>query len=342
MAKQKKTAIKTKSRPPKKKTNLHKQPNRKQAEKPKKRYKVRNWAEYNEALKNRGRLDVWVDKGIWEQWFARPSGKRGGQETYSDLAIETTLRIGHVFHQKLRQTEGIVNSLFSLMNLDLTVPDFSTLSRRGETITVTLPKDEKEGIVMLMDSTGFKIFGEGEWKVRQHGWSKRRTWRKFHFGVDADGEFRAVELTENNVGDNETVPGLLNQESASIDTAIMDGYYDKQDVYDACTNRNIKRIIIPPRVDAKIKKHGNTSGPPHPRDEHLRVIRKTSLNAWKETTGYHLRSMAENAVYRFKTILGNQLNARRLANQKTEAIIKTSILNRMMKLGMPDSYLVGG
>lgn len=336
MAKQKRKQTKTP------KAKLNKQSGKKPAAKPKKQYKVRNWKEYNEALKARGRLDVWVEKGIMEQWYAKPSGTRGAQEKYSNLAIETTLRIGHVFRQKLRQTEGLVKSLFSFMKLSLDIPNFTTLSRRGETVEVRLPKDEKEGLVMLIDSTGFKVFGEGEWMVKKHGWSKHRTWRKFHFAVDPDGEFRAVELTENSVGDSETVQDLFNQESASIDTLITDGAYDTKNVYDVCKERNVPHIVIPPREGAKIWNHGNTSGPPHPRDQNLRMIRKTSIKSWKEETGYHLRSLAENAVYRFKTILGNQLNARKLANQKTESLIKASILNRMMKLGMPDSYLVPG
>lgn len=338
MAKQKKISTKTKRQHPQTKTNLHKKPPTKK----KKSYKVRNWHEYNEALKNRGRIDIWVEKGMLEQWYAKQSGKRGAQEKYSDLAIRITRQIGIVYHQKLRQNEGLVNSLFAMMKLELDVPDFSTLSRRGTAIDVALPKDEKEKLTILMDSTGLKVYGEGEWKVKKHGWSKHRTWMKYHFGIDSDGEFRMFELTDNSVGDNETVQTLFDQEPATIETFGGDGFYDKRNVYEACRERNIKNIVIPPMKNAKIWNHGNSRGSPHPRDANLRMVRKTSRKQWKEETGYHLRSLAETAVFRFKTIFGGALSARKLANQKMEVAIKTSILNIMKNLGMPDSYPVGG
>ena len=334
MVKQKGKAAKTKRRN-QTKQHIPKKKNKKQ-------YKVRNWAEYNEALKNRGRIDIWVEKGILDQWYAKSSGKRGAQEVYSDSAIKITRQIGIVYHQRLRQNEGLVNSLFAMMKLKLDVPDFTTLSRRGETISLSLPKDEKEKLTILMDSTGLKVYGEGEWKVKKHGWGKHRTWMKYHFGIDKDGEFRMIELTDNSVGDNEVVKSLFDQEPVQIETFGGDGFYDKRNVYDACRERRIKNIVVPPMKNARIWNHGNIRGTPHPRDANLRMIRKTSRKSWKETTHYHLRSLAETAVFRFKTIFGGHLSARKLANQKTEVAIKTSILNQMMKLGMPDSYPVGG
>ena len=151
-----------------------------------------------------------------------------------------------------------------------------------------------------------------------------------------------IELTDNSVGDNETVQTLFDQESAEIETFGADGFYDKRNVYDACKKRNIKNIVVPPMKNAKIWNHGNIRGTPHPRDVNLRMIRATSRKSWKESTGYHLRSLAETAVFRFKTIFGGMLSARKLANQKSEVMIKTSILNAMKNLGMPDSYLVPG
>ena len=225
-------------------------------------YRIRNWPEYNEALKRRGSLTVWVEDAALKAWAAKPTGKRGAQPLYSDLAITSTLMIGKVYGQKLRQTEGLVTSLFARMDMDLNVPDCSTLSRRGATVITHLPKNEKEGITLLLDSTGLKVFGEGEWKVRQHGYSKRRTWRKFHVGVTPDGEVRAVELTENNVGDNEAVPALLAQEESKMDAVAGDGAYDTRGVYDLCRTRKVARILIPPQKNARIWQHGNTAAAP--------------------------------------------------------------------------------
>jgi Transposase DDE domain len=305
------------------------------------KYKVRNWSEYNEVLKQRGALDVWVDKQALEEWYAKPNGKRGAQEVYADFAIILTLQFGAVFGQCLRQAEGFASSLFRLMNINLDVPNFSTLSRRGASVTVTLPKDEKEKVKLVVDSTGLKVYGEGEWKVRKHGWGKHRTWMKLHLAVDPDtGELRAAELTGNDTHDSAVVPELLKQETAKIGVFAGDGAYDTRGTYNECEKRNVEKLLIPPQENAKIWRHGNQSGAPHPRDENLREIRKTTRKKWKENSGYHIRSLSETAMFRWKTIFGGLLNARDFARQKTEILIKSRILNRMTKIGMPESYAV--
>lgn len=310
----------------------------------KKKYKVRNWHDYNEALKQRGSLTVWLDKAALkaEAWYARPSGKKGAQPVYADLAVTITLQFGKVFRQKLRQTEGLARSLFALIGIPLKVPTFSTLSRRGSKVKVALPRNEKELITIIVDSTGLKVFGEGEWKVRKHGYGKHRTWRKFHVAVTPDGEVRAVELTGNETGDNETVPALFAQEESTIEAFAGDGAFDTRDVYDLCRARNVSRILVPPQKNARIWQHGNSSSPPHPRDENLRAIRRTSRSRWKEDVGYHVRSLVETFMFRYKTVFGDRLDARNMPQQTTEILIKSSILNRMLKLGMPDSYAVVG
>jgi hypothetical protein len=307
----------------------------------KKKYKVRNWHEYNEMLVNRGRIDVWVEKGILEQWFAKDpkKRKRGAKKRYSDKSIEITLQFGQVFHQKLRQTEGLVQAVFKLMKLDLSVPDHSTLSRRGESIKIELPKEKRESATIIVDSSGLKVYGEGEWKVRKHGWGKHRTWRKIHLSVTPDGEIREEKLTENNVSDEHVLPELIEQEE-NIDKMAGDGAYDKTSVYAVCQEKGVKTIAVPPQKNAKIWQHGNCHGKPHPRDENLRSIRKSSRSKWKEEIGYHARSIGENVFFRWKTIFGDKLNARKMETQITEARIKAAILNKMRLFGMPDSYAV--
>lgn len=304
----------------------------------KKKYKVRNWKEYNESLVQRGALDVYIEESVLEQWYAEPSGKRGAQLIYSDLAIQLTLQFGKIFRQKLRQTEGLVKSVFKLMDIDLLVPDHSTLGRRAGNITVKLPISHKEKVILIADSSGLKVYGEGEWKVRKHGYSKHRTWRKMHLVITPDGEIRAAELTGNNVSDSEVVPKLLNQEKMIIEKFVGDGAYDKRKVYNECQNRKVKEIIIPPQRNAKIRQHGNSKSPPHARDENLRQIRKISRRRWKENAGYHIRSLSETTMFRFKTIFGDKLNARNFNQQKTEFLISVALLNKMAELGMPDSY----
>jgi Transposase DDE domain len=307
----------------------------------KKNYKVRNWSEYNRSLVNRGRLQVWVDEYTLEHWQAEPTGKPGAQPVYSDLAVEITLQFGQVFSQRLRQTEGLVNSIFELMGVENKVPDYSTLSRRGETISVSLPKDlSKDNIVLVADSSGLKVYGEGEWKVRKHGWSKHRIWRKMHFTITPDGEIRGAELTGNNVSDDAVGQELIEHEDADIDAFAGDGAYDTKKIYDKCAEKQINRVLVPPQENAKIWQHGNCHAPPHKRDENLRCIRKTSRKKWKEKVGYHVRSLSENTMFRYKTIFGDKINARKFRRQRTEFLIKASILNKMMTLGMPDSYVI--
>lgn len=308
----------------------------------KKKYKIRNWSDYNESLKQRGTMEVWINDDVLDKWKALPSGRPGAQLIYSDLAIQTVLQIGKVFHQKLRQAEGLLKNIFRLMRVKLSVPDYSTVSRRGADLNVLLTKKAKkkgEKTIVVIDSTGLKVYGEGEWKVRQHGVAKRRTWRKAHLMV-ANGEIRAAELTENNVADCDAFENLLNQEEGDIDTVAGDGGYDREKVYQACLKRKIKNVLIPPQKNAKIKLHGNLKSEPHPRDKNLRRIRQTTRKRWKEKSGYHVRSLAETMMFRFKTILGDKLNARKLENQVTEFLTSVSIMNRITELGMPDSYAV--
>ncbi len=307
----------------------------------KKKYKVRNWSEYNDSLVERGNIEFWMDPKTLKKWKAKLQGKKGRAQLYTDLAIKITLQFGKVFHQKLRQTEGLLKSIFKTANIELPVPDYSTLSKRGGDLQIALPKSKKDKVILILDSTGLKVYGEGEWKVRQHGVSKRRTWRKMHLAVTPEGEVRAVELTGNGIADCDVAARLLNQEQAEIEKVLGDGGYDRRKVYRACQKRQVGEIVIPPQKNAKIFQHGNSKSlPSHPRDENLRAIRKSTRKKWKIAIGYHVRSLVENTMFRFKTIFGDKLNARNVKNQMTECLLALSILNRMTALGMPDSYVV--
>ena len=306
-------------------------------------YRIGNWAKYNQSLVERGSLTLWVSEDVIRAWKPTPSGPRprGGQPQYTDVAIECLLMLKAVYHQTMRATEGLACSLFEMMKLELPVPDYTTLCRRGQTLTVALPTTAQGPIHAVMDSTGLKIFGEGEWKVRQHGYSKRRTWRKLHLSVDsASDEIQAEVLTEASIDDAEMASVLMDETPASIQQLSADGAYDKDKVYIAAQEHGVGTITIPPRRDAHIWQHGNCGAPPHPRDENLRRIRDVGRRQWKEETGYHQRSLAETTVFRFKTLFGDHLNARKLASQKTEARIKCAALNRMTRLGMPESYRI--
>jgi hypothetical protein len=306
----------------------------------KKQYRIRNWHEYNEALVNRGSLDVWISKEGKEKWYAEPTGAQGAQQIYSDVAISVVLTMQKVFHLPLRAVEGFVGSVFRMTNMRLVVPDYSTLSRRSDGLTVLLTKRKKEKTILIVDGSGAKVFGEGEWKVRQHGYSKHRTWKKIHIAIDEDGEIRAEEMTGNDTHDSEVVGDLFFQEEAKIEAFAGDGAFDTRGVYTACQDRSVSRILIPPRHGAKIWQHGNLRADPHPRDENLRAIRKKGRAQWKIESGYHIRSGVENTFFRWKTIFGERLRSRVEARQRTEVRIVATALNRMLSLGMPDSYAI--
>ena len=307
-------------------------------------YRIRNWSDYNAALVDRGSLDIWVDESVLSAWKnTEKTGKRGSSNTYSDLAIETLLTLKSVYRQKLRQTIGFARSLFKLMSVELDRPHYSTLSRRAHCLNINLSVSEaKEPRHVVVDSTGVKVYGEGEWKARKHGVSKRRTWLKLHLGFDEEsGEILAAVVTPNSTGDSEVLGELLDDIDDDIEQVSADGAYDRGYCYDYIDERGAT-AAIPPRKDAVIWVHGNRKGPKHPRDENLRRIRQVGRSQWKVESNYHRRSLSETGMYRLKTIFTGEVCARKLETQTTELMIECKALNQMTQLGMPDSYLVEG
>jgi transposase len=307
-------------------------------------YRVRNWKEYNKSLVNRGNLTIWISEEALANWYElERSGKRGASLTYSKLAIEACLMVRMLFKLALRQTAGFVNSLFEMMQIAVSAPDYTTLSRRLSALEVKLPvRGLGEKLHLCIDSTGVKVYGEGEWKVRTHGWSKRRTWRKLHLAIDAETQqIVGVEATSNAVADAEVVEALLDQvpDVIEIEEVSADGAYDKRKAYDVL-NKHGTKAIIPPRRNAKIWQHGNSRKERHIRDENLRRIRKVGRKKWKEESGYHRRSLAETGVFRYKQTFGGEVSSRKEENQFKEMKLKCKILNLLTFSGMPQSEKV--
>ncbi len=312
-------------------------------EKQKRRYKITNWSAYNEALVNRGSLTLWIEDSQIECWHkAERSGYRGSPMTYSDVAIQCSLMIREVFKLALRATEGFLRSLVKWLGVPLQVPDYSTLCRRQKTLSVALPRTSGQTTRhLVVDSTGLKVYGEGEWKVRQHGAGKRRTWRKFHLAVDSQTqEVVAAELTANFVGDAEVLPDLLSQllSDEPIDSVAADGAYDTADCHQAIRAKQAK-ALIPPRAGA-VEWPDNEDGTAHPRTLILRACAEQGESEWKRTSGYHRRSLAETAMFRMKTLFSDKLKNRNFVAQQVEAYLRVGALNKMTRLGMPVSYPV--
>lgn len=298
--------------------------------------KTRDWSAYNRALIERGSLTIWIDEDALSTWLgSHDPDKLGRPFVYSDAAVEMVLTLRELYHLPLRAAQGFATSLFDLMGIELPVPHYSTLSRRAAGLDIDLGASTASGgRVILIDSTGLKVFGEGEWKVRQHGYSKRRTWRKLHLAIDAaTQEIVACVLTDNKATDASRVPELLDEVEGDVEAMKLDGAYDQESVYEAAKARGAVPVI-PPRRGAVIHKHGNASGPREARDENLRGVRKYGRKGWKKRSGYHERSLAETAMYRVKAAFGGHLKHRLMENQRVEGRIKCKILNRFTRLGL--------
>jgi len=238
---------------------------------PEQKRKVVNWREYDESLRRRGSLTVWFSDEVIEAWKASPRTGRGGRPEYSDLAILTGLTLKAVFRLAYRQTERLIGSVIGLLGLDLAVPDHSTLCRRAETLEVPRPKPRGAGaddaaggadggaepLHLLVDSTGLKLIGAGEWLVEKHGTKRRRSWRKMHLGVDADtGRIVAATLTDRDEDDAAQVGPLLDQVADPVASVTADGAYDQESVYaDVAECHPEAAIVVPPRATAVASPH---------------------------------------------------------------------------------------
>ena len=212
---------------------------------PKQQFRATNWAEYDAALRGRGSLTVWFTDAAITAWKAEPRTTRGGQRRYSALAITTALTLRTVFRLALRQTEGLIGSIISLLGLDLAVPDHSTLSLRAETLEVPQRQSGTRPIHLIVDSTGVQLCGPGEWLVEKHGSRTRRSWRKLHIGVDADtGRIVASTLTMSDVDDASQVGPLLDQVADPIASFTADGAYDQDVVYCEVAARHPDAAVI--------------------------------------------------------------------------------------------------
>ncbi len=259
------------------------------------KYKTTNWSSSNDALKQRGSLAIWFDPEM--VWTPPPTGRRGRQCKFSDAAIQTCLTMKVLFGMPLRQTAGFVESLLRLVGLDWSVPDFSTLCRRQKTLNVSLPYRGGTGpLNLLIDSTGIKAEGEGEWNARKHGGPKRRIWRKIHIGIDEETlEVRAVEVTTSNIGDAPMLPELLNQipPDQDLGSVTADGAYDTRRCHDVIAARGA-HAVIPPRKNAKPWKP--TSAGAIARNEAVNASRYLGRALWRRWSGYHRRSRVETKM----------------------------------------------
>ncbi|MVA00008.1 IS5 family transposase, partial [Agrobacterium vitis] len=253
------------------------------------KFKVTNWAEYEAGLRRRGSLTLWITPDALAGWAAPRRRTRGGQPLYSDLAIETTLMLGMVFGLRLRQSEGLLSSVLDMMGLDLPVPDHTTLSRRARTWKPSARGNDRPHVAdgpihVLVDSTGLKVYGAGQWLEEKHGVKSRRSWRKLHLAVDADsGEIIAHSLTDQETGDASQLEPLLDQINNEIDQFTADGAYDGAPSYDVVLRHSPgARVVIPPRSNAVEKPNAQASCQRH---DHIASVQIDGQLKWQASTG---------------------------------------------------------
>src|SRR3954469_717118 len=260
---------------------------------PRQQRKVTNWPAYAASLRQRGSLTIWFTEEAIASWRAEPRTTRGGQPWYSELAILTALTLRAVFRLAYRQTEGLIGSVIHLLGLDLPVPDHTTLSRRAATLEVPRPRSgnadagrNAEPVHLLVDSTGLKLGGPGEWLIEKHGTKTRRSWNMLHLGVDADtGQIVAAALTGREADDGAQVGPLLDQVAGPVASVTGDGAYDQDGVYTSVADRHPEAaIIVPPRATAVPSR--TAASEPTQRDRHLQLIAEQGRRAWQRASGY--------------------------------------------------------
>ena len=301
---------------------------------PKMSFKVRNWPAYEAGLRRRGSLTLWIEDAALDGW--QTSGP-GGQARFQDAAIQTSLMLRTAFKLALRQTEGLMASVLTLMGLRISAPDHTTVSRRAVTLPMIQAASVPQGALhVLIDSTGLQVYGAGQWLEAKHGAKSRRRRRKLHLAVDAaSGMIVAQTLTDQDADDPSQVGPLLEQIDNPIVQVTADGAYDGAPTYRTiAAHGGGITVVIPPRSTAV---PSGDAGAPTQRDRHLAMIAEQGRLAWQAATGHGQRSLVETTMGRYKALIGPRLRARGFAAQQTEAAIGVAVLNRMLAAGRPES-----
>jgi len=314
----------------------------------KKVYRVRNWREYNQNLVNRGSITFWFDEESIRRWHdCDRSNQRGRPEEYSDMAILCGLTLRAQFKLSYRATEGFLGSIIKMLGVGIKCPDYSLLCKRQRTLEIRIPHRNIKGpLHLIVDSTGLKIYGEGEWKVRQHGHSKRRVWRKLHLAINSKTQcIESFVLTDLGTQDCEAFEDLVNQIDCPIDSTAADGAYDRFSCYEAAEQKKFT-LIVPPQHNARTSeerprnKKKASFAAVQTRDEVIKEVRELGRKEWKIKSKYHQRSLAETGVFRIKTLMGNKLTARTFDRQINEVALWCNLINKITVAGMPHTVAV--
>jgi IS5 family transposase len=275
--------------------------------------RVGNWRAYERALVSRGDVTLWFSPDARAAWGVRPSGRPGGQQRFSDLAIQTALTLRLVFHLPLRQTEGFVPSILTMMCVGLDAPDHTTLSRRTQSLDVAVHNLPAKGpLHLIVDSTGLSVVGEGEWAAAKHGGRGTRGWKILHLGVDRSGVIVAHALTEATVDDATVGIALIGAAAGDIASVTADAAYDTVAFYEAASAR-LAQVVVRPTRTARVSRRGRRS---RARDRVISDVETLGRRDWQKASGYYRQARVENAFFRYKSIIGDGLRARSVGGRQ--------------------------
>jgi hypothetical protein len=291
----------------------------------------RNWSQYNRSLVNKGSLTIWIDSNYYEQWINL--GRRG-RPKFDKSVIKIGWILKTVYRLTYRALEGFFGSILKLMKLPHKVPNYTLFCKRANEVLEELPKlSKRRPTDLVVDSSGLKVYGEGEWKVKVHGRDKPRKWIKAHIAVDPQSqEIIALEVTESTVGDATVLPTLLEKTTNSVKRVFADGAYDRLKCRQYLHNHGIEGTIPPPK-NACIRQKEALSG----RNDAIKTIRyfggdKVAKSIWKKLVGYHKRSLVETAFSSLKRFFGDRLQSLKKSTQTLEITLRCWSLNRIRRL----------
>ena len=291
----------------------------------------RSWSEYNRNLVNRGSITFWISEECLNSWQQK-TGKKG-RPAFSTSVIQAGLIMKAVYNLPPRSLQGFLSSILLFLGVELKSPHYSLFCKRAKEAAASLPKlSKRKPMEIAIDSSGLKISGEGEWKVKIHGKEKRRGWIKLHIAVDPkSGELIAIDVTNEKTADSQAFPDLINKSPKTLKKVYADGAYDRKNCREVLYNLGIEQCI-PPRKDGKIRKETFFGG----RNDALKIMRafggdQDSLEIWKKLSGYHRRSLSETVFSRFKGIFGDRLANKKFINQEAETIFKCHVLNMILR-----------
>ncbi len=292
----------------------------------------RNWSHYNRTLVNRGSLNIWIDQATQKQWITK--GKTRGRPRFSSHVIELGWILKAVYQLSLRALQGFLQSIVELMNLSLEIPHYTLFCKRAREISYSTRKlSNKRPVDLVIDASGIKVYGEGEWKVKVHGTSKQAKWLKLHVGMDPSSqEIITFKVTNGYVSDSRMLPEIVGKAPRTVRRVVADGAYDRKKCREYLKKQHIA-AHIPPSVNARVNEGEEE------RNSNVKIVNglgggQEGKRLWKKLTGYHIRSLVETVFSRLKRMFGDRLKSRKSENQEVEVGINFLILNIMRRLSI--------